>query len=224
MKERPIIMSAESVRAILDGHKTQTRRVMKPQPYEDARQYPFMAEPKSCVVWSPRPGNEWFDWGNGFDLLIYQDCRYGQPGDRLWIKETWNYITLAENEFQPNHPSYRRRPDGVPVFAFWKADEPEEGRWHSSWFMPRWMSRLTLEITDVRVERLQDITEADAIAEGWYGSGLTDSGRRLMKPLSWFRNTWDVMHAKGGSSWNRHRIEAGIPWTKNPWVWAISFK
>ena len=136
-KERPILCSAPDVMAILDGRKTQTRRIMKPQPN---RTWPDEVTPHWSVG-----GNRTLP-GASNPLR----CPYGVPGDRLWVREAW------------------RLPDGAPKgWVDYRADDTRDGfKWKPSIHMPRWASRITLEVTDVRVERLQDISEADAMAEG----------------------------------------------------------
>lgn len=145
MKTRPILFSGPMVRAILEGRKTQTRRVVKPQPAHCA------------------------DLPMGKDLTFASACPYGQPGDRLWVRETWAVGTL----FDYVRPSLLPKPDCESKLAVDYAANPrriwhseDQGRWRPSIHMPRWASRITLEITSVRVERLQDISHKDAIAEG----------------------------------------------------------
>lgn len=185
MKERPIIFGAEMVRAILDGRKTQTRRVIKPQPY--------------YVDFEPRyEKNTWAFWSD--EVLKYRNglivrCPYGVPGDRLWVKEAWA-------------DPYDVR---IPVYRADMATAYEGLRWRPSIFMPRWASRIILEITGVRAERVQAISEDDAIAEGVLGDeGPYDQGL----PSMCFRTLWDSINAKRGFGWDVK------PW----WVWVIGFK
>lgn len=173
-KERPILFSGEMVRAILEGRKTQTRRVMKPQPFDLIKSWP--ANPK-----------------NGQEI----HCPYGNASDRLWVRETF-----AEG-------GMIRPGDKVSYAADWGEDARVIRRWKPSIFMPRWASRITLEITNVRVERLQEITAADAKAEGVEPFLNRDA-------TAWragFQVGWDALNAKRGHSWE-----------KNPWVWVIEFK
>jgi hypothetical protein len=185
MKERPIIMGAESVRAILEGRKTQSRRVIKPQPkFIGSPNVPFKtddANPKGII-----------------------NCPYGKVGDRLWVRETVFFETfhqqsdeeLERDGFNPNI--------GVWVYRADNHDYPTiTANWTSPMFMPREASRITLQITDIRVERVQDITEEDAIAEGVESFNTVASYSYL----------WDSLNAK-----------RGYPWENNPWVWVISFK
>ncbi len=179
MKERPIIFSTPMVRAILDGRKTMTRRVMKPQP-ED---YPYH-----------------------HGLAVYRvakKCPYGVPGDLLWVRETW-----ATTEQAGVHPS-----DAEMVYRATDPDwETMEGwQWRPSIFMPRWASRLTLRITSVRAERVQDITEEDARAEGF--KDVVGKYARGDEARIWFAELWDIINAARGFGWDT-----------NPWVWVIGFE
>lgn len=170
MKERPIIFNSDEVRAILDGRKTMMRRVIKPQPYEIAYRDVYGNEESACF-WR---GEEHEDWPRP------KDCPYGGPGDRLWVKETW------------------RLPYGGPNrWVDYKADDARDGfKWRSPVRMPRWASRIMLEIVSIRVERLQDISEEDAKREG----------------------------AELHGGWNANETELGYRWDANPWVWVIEFK
>ncbi len=187
MKERPIIFSGEMVRAILERRKTQTRRVIKPQPLSEISYRDY------CAVVD---GKKIF-------------CPYGQPGDRLWVKETLHrfdidlHSTMIGATYdadltavigQGPQGSWCGRALGWP----WKHDTLP------SIHMPRWASRITLEITGVKVERLQDITVGDAINEGFGRYGF---------PIDGFEMIWDRLNAK-----------RGYVWDVNPWVWVIEFK
>lgn len=186
MRERPILMSAPMVRAILEGRKTQTRRVVKDQGLP-------------CVT-----DAQWAD-------RIRRCCRcpYGQPGDRLWVRETLKAshlgLTYAAddasaqgacadilNERYARTPPFELEPRCIPAIH-----------------MPRWASRILLEVTDVRVQRLQAISAGDAVAEGidldfhdsWHPSNQVGAYRRL----------WESINGPGS-------------WDANPWVWAITFR
>jgi hypothetical protein len=146
-------------------------------------------------------------------------CPYGKIGDRLWVRETFAYVSPDENRrpVEECNIEYRadtndKRPGG------WDndPDDPAALVWKPSIFMPRAASRITLEVTGVRVERLQDISEEDAIAEGapvedFYGEWLVPDPMP-QKPSQWYRDLWDKINAKK------------CPWSSNPWVWVISFK
>lgn len=189
MGEHGIIFGAESVRSILRGSKSQTRRVVttrEPIDYIGSR-----GEEDDPSNWGyffdGRNQHGYMVLGRGHDDVrdngsISIPCPYGAPGDRLWIRETWS--------ISGNGPFYR-------------ADtmQPETVRyaWRSPIFMPRWASRITLEVTDVRVERLQSITEEDARAEG-------------VESVAEYAELWDSL--------NRKRA----PWSANPYVWAVTFR
>ncbi|MDN7814854.1 hypothetical protein [Burkholderia vietnamiensis] len=218
MKERPILFSGPMVRAILEGRKTQTRRVMKHQPPDDvapitaARYHPTIVDRHGDEA----PGPEIFgafsddgDWG----------CKspFGEPGDRLWVRETH----LAWWKLDEANPAGPRVFSHVAAYA---ADgyelEPGE-RWIPSIHMLRAASRITLEITDVRAERLQEISEADALAEGSEAICITfrddaDGKPHLIKSLGGpyrdgYRILWEQINGAGS-------------WDANPWVWAIEFR
>ena len=193
MKERPILFSGDMVRAILEGRKTQTRRVVS-----DANGA-FWDHPgyKPCIGSTLDDGKMVVYWRNVDTLEIVPfapspKCPYGQPGDRLWVRETWGWHT-----------------DGRLVYKADKADEElESGRWHSSIHLFRWMSRITLEITSVRISRLNEITEDDCEAEGVtpFFAGV----------INWYRPAFEILWDKiNGRKYS---------WASNPWVWVIAFK
>jgi len=199
VKERSIIMGPESVRAILDGRKTETRRVIKPQPTDG---WPQWWHGKSY-------GNEaHFRRGAMLDY-----CPYGQVGDRLWVRETfYAQPGLAPlTEPQPIHYALDV-PDRRQV---------EDYDLRPSIHMPRWASRITLEIVEVRAERLQDITEEGAIAEGvecwngevWSGKDKAFYSGNELPPIRRFEAMWDSINA-------RH----GYPFFANHWMWVITFR
>lgn len=187
MKERPILFSAPMVRALLDGTKTQTRRLVKTQPtHFNPVGVPRLARPVGPS-----------------DVIT---CPYGQPGDRLWVRETWAYgiHAMAANR------------DEVGPFVY-AADGTTQGRlcdrWRPSIHMPRTASRITLEITGVRVERLQDISNDDAYSEGtgtWAAESAKDGNKWPSMPRA-FQGLWES-------------INGAESWATNPWVWVIQFK
>ena len=150
MKERPILFSAPMVRAILDGSKTQTRRIIKPQPHAGVRRSPFVGSG--------------IEDGHGRELR----SAYGQTGDRLWVRETFCPVDDRENggELWCDYRATPRYEASHPAGWENEPDDPMALKWKPSIHMPRWVSRINLEITGVRVERLQDINGADAKAEG----------------------------------------------------------
>ena len=210
MKERPIIFNDEMVRAILDGRKTQTRRVVKPQPFIDAsgnfcwNDSNFGQDlngPRIQAIASPIPSSK----------TKRVHCPYGQPGDRLWVREAfqgplWDEDNLyPDNGYSPEFCVYRA--DGGPRPEYIDADENLRFGWRSSASMPRWASRITLEITNVRVERVQDISGEDAIAEG-------------IQSASEYGNDADITDFS--QLWNS--IYGPDSWAANPWVWVIEFR
>jgi hypothetical protein len=224
MKERPILFSAPMVRAILEGRKTQTRRVMKVQP----TLHDFGAGGVKFAIVKPEtsPGYE----AVGCDIIkagdtAYAKMPYGAPGDRLWVREAWAY-RLDHDHLSPTQLIAA----GVREAWFW-ADGPGHccntgcagaaGRIRASMHLPRAYSRITLEITDVRVQRVQDISEEDARDEGvstlplammkrWVPSGPDNGVPVEMREV--FAHLWDSINAKRGFSW-----------ASNPWVWSVTF-
>jgi hypothetical protein len=183
MRERPIIFSALMVRAILEGRKTVTRRVLK-----------FNAAGRAAYF-----GKQW----HRDDPDITKGCPYGQSGDRLWVRET--FLQLAAGPFV-----YRADSDSMMALS---------GPWHPSIHMPRQASRITLEVTGVRVERLDAISAVDAEAEGLRRFPFEDSFAWALRdgdtsgyatPTGAFRNLWESIN--GAGSWNA-----------NPWVWVVEF-
>ena len=222
MKERPIIMSAPMVRALLEERKTQTRRVLNPQPSHDQyhvwRGRVTRDEEHRMWCWKDLALENIWDFPNGEDRKeLALHCPYGVPGDRLWVREAFliddrTLITGPLPRVEPNldwQDCTYYRADGecceqIPECAC--AEYDGKTPWRPSIFMPRWVSRITLEITDVRVQRLQEISEEDAIAEGYevaFGPGMFSRA---------FDSFWDSINAK------KH------PWASNPWVWAITFR
>jgi len=169
-RTRPILFSGPMVRAILSGAKTQTRRVITPQP--DAR-----------LRWG------FTGWEDGHGRAL--PCRYGAPGDLLWVRETWCAV------------------DGCTAYRAddWIDAPSDDEKWHPSIFMPRAISRITLAITSVRVERVQDISEASAMDEGVERDTFGEHYRQAFIAL------WNAINAKRGYSWER-----------NPWVWTLTFQ
>lgn len=177
MKEKPILFSSPMVKAILDGSKTQTRRVIKPQP-----------------IWIGDPSVQFKTQDCNPKGII--KCPYGQPGDRLWVREKFSY---------PTGYSY------VGGIWYWADGQPDKGDWikpKPSIHMPRWASRITLEVVSVRVERLQDISESDSRAEG-----VRYSEEEIRPYTCAFVDLWDSINAK-----------LGYGWDVNPWVWVVEFK
>jgi hypothetical protein len=245
MKERPILFSAPMVNAILEGRKTQTRRAMKIQPPSPAYQL------GTCVSTTGKKKDvgrhHWIHLAeNGYQIIDgkqpYFSRPYGNAGDRLWVRETWaltgrmanaKLSDFLDSEFVlKQHLIHRADADGY--------DETVQG-WRPSIFMPRWASRILLEITGVRVERLQDISEQDAISEGgqwtdngprgwlkpgtafddgdkingwkegWSHIGETDPDKCMGSARMSYANLWESINGAGS-------------WDANPWVWVLEFK
>ena len=206
MKDRPILFSAPMVRAILAGRKTVTRRVMKPHPNHVER----------------RDG-EWLDvWeqeisGEGARSVEYEArervirCPYGVPGDRLWVRETWGYFGGDEYLYQHSRAAVGYRADHLDHLPI------PGGRWRPSIHMPRWASRLTLDVVSVRVERVQEIRCHDIRAEGVacpehdFPGGFCVSECRSLRRA--FADLWDSINAARGFGWDA-----------NPWVFRVEFR
>jgi hypothetical protein len=214
-KERPILFNGAMVRAILAGRKTQTRRAIKPQPADDIAPHVF---PNAAVQgWRS-------SLRHAYGATTSHFCPFGQPGDRLWVRETWGLVPSSAyrasvgvdqtvNPAQPHDAAIYR--EGF--------DRASGGiRWRPSIHMPRWASRLTLTITDVRVERLQRISEADARAEGVsLANGLT-SGHLSSAEVA---SIGDSSLRRGYANlWNSLNAARGYGWDANPWVWVVSFE
>ncbi len=226
MRERPILFSAPMVRAILAGTKTQTRRVVdtKRQGW-DAQQ---MALASVRLHDSDRLGVQAYFGPEAFGTgpaFFGTRCPYGKPGDRLWVREMWapgdemvfgaakddSETVLYRADEAALHWDGKAMRTPMDTYAFnWEAV-----RWKPSIHMPRWASRITLEVTGVRGERLQDISEADARAEGAPSADLA-SGRECIFPHQgthrWgFRLLWESINSPDS-------------WAANPWVWVVEFR
>lgn len=214
-KEKPIIFGGPMVRAILAGAKTQTRRACKlTGPYGNLIRLrsPYAANARDGVglVWTPHAGaTEQPMPAEEIGRL----CPYGGPGDRLWVREAWAYGWLDGREYREAVESG----EGCPIFyqADWTDERVQpsiEERWRSPIHMPRRASRITLEIQAVRVERLQAITEDDAIAEGVDSISIAE----IRRQAAWsrrqdFSRIWDKINGAGA-------------WEADPWVFVIEFR
>ena len=223
MSERPILFSAEMVRAILDGRKTQTRRVMKVQPYPDS--IVTVEHYNQTVIdrhGDMQPGPEVFGahWDDGEYGLR---CPYGAPGDFLWVRETWAPLpgcVVLNVAFYRADGEHVVLDDGDGFTAVNK-DGSEKSPWRPSIHMPRWASRMTLEVKSVRVERLQDISEDDARAEGATPATEPPTAAALMTAVG--RGAWFMPHRSAFANlWNT--INGPGAWDANPWVWVIGFE
>lgn len=238
MKERPILFSGDMVRALLDGRKTQTRRIVK-LPHNNplgqweptsiggpngGRTAAGDTVPLQGAIWHTRTG----------DSLM---CPYGQPGDRLYVRETWAAYwgppalgarVVTDAAVRQSDGSIAHASAAEPLSVRYAADMDGEApfgrKWKPSIHMPRWASRITLEVTGVRVERLQDISENDAVAEGirqhgekcgWVNECQLSDGKRHFDSSAYgmYRQLWDDLNAARGYGWDA-----------NPWVWMIEFR
>lgn len=267
MTARPILFAAPMVRALLEDRKTQTRRVVKPQPYVNG--YKFTGQDILCHEDNLPPSAMLLDIGRGANRYTTSDlegwetsCPFGVPGDLLWVRETWCGKANPEsgivewNEDGHTYPIHYQA-DGDDVVA---VDDDgfkrflDNGRaaspWKPSIHMPRWASRLTLKITEVRVLRLQEISAEDCIAEGllrvtgdglgpraghkWIGDGF-HGGRHSKAGAPLFHTSTPDGRCRcqaNGSSpaqcafsdlWDSlHRADEA--WAANPWVWALTFE
>lgn len=198
------------VRAILEGRKTQTRRVVKPQPPEWVNNFGYTCfTPQGCISGRGHYREE------GLAEKFFK-CPYGLKGDRLWVRESF---------FIPDAPYAKKERDLV----HYKADETSQlslkyTGWRSSLFMPRWASRLTLEIANVRVERVQEISEADARAEGGFLTKCPCLPPARSPIESCFSQTWCHQHGHSFKSLWDHINGKRYPWASNPWVWVVEFR
>lgn len=224
MKERPIPFMADMIRAVLNTKpgvwpaepvdparpfKWQTRRVINPQPPKD---YDRIAS-DTGMIWRDKYMARFENDKRPLGMhTVY--CPYGIPGDGLWAKETW----AVYNGYDALKPSDIPLHDRPPLlwYAEWTGaarDSSNRGRWRPSMFMPRWASRIDLEIKAIRVEPVQQISDQDVIAEGvaieWPGPGPEPYRRNLLAVYSYL--------------WNKINAKRGYPWSANPWVWVIEF-
>jgi hypothetical protein len=181
------------VRAILEGRKTQTRRLVKLP--DDILPERTFVDPGNAPIFGPGPYVKAFHMVEGEELMYPRiRCPYGYPGDLLWVRETW---------CQDDEGNICFRADD------WTDCPSETGKWRPSIFLPREFSRITLAIAEVRVERLQDISEADAKAEGVLPTPFERTPLNCY--VESYRLLWDSINGKT------------YPWASNPWVWAINF-
>lgn len=213
MRERPILFSGPMVRALLAGTKTQTRRVVRG------------IYPPCRPEYDSESGL--LEWFAGDEAFASTRCPYGVPGDRLVVREAWRYADWTED----GQPWVQYQADGSERLCLhtpvewadrltdtWAAlsvgkaiGEPAaDSKWRPSIHMPRWASRITLEVTGVRVERLNSISSEDAAAEGWPGPD-TENSIASAYPIAWYAQLWERINGPGS-------------WDASPWVWAVEFK
>lgn len=238
IKERPILFSAPMVRAILEGRKTQTRRPIKPQPPADG--YTL-----HTVIGSTGPQSDIgkHRWLLSDDVLSSEfgdlfSCPYGQPGDRLWVRETWaevcgsedgvcNGLECLEHYFDYRADTGAKYPGNWPA-EFSRDEVPDDIRWRPSIHMPRAASRILLEITRIRVERLQEISEEDAIAEGvlpqvWHDEEA--GGQPVTGYENYLPEGYVVLPtAKESFASLIKSIYGPGFWDRNDWMWVVDFK
>ncbi|CQD73591.1 phage-like protein [Yersinia enterocolitica] len=195
MNEKPILFNSEMVNAILSGRKTQTRRIMRDQPE-------VIPPEDECGV----PGY-WIPYNAGKTMVRNEmmtiACPLGMRGDQLWVREAFAAGLCTESML-----AYR---------ATHKTEDLEEGwgetiKWTPSIHMPRWVSRINLLITGVRVERLQDISDLDCCDEGYNGPAVTADNQ--WPSITWYERLWDSIYGQ----------KEGESWQANPWVWVIEFE
>lgn len=241
-RERPILFSAPMIRALLAETKTQTRRIVKPQPAHLCRFEMNGAGTHALHLGPPlKPGTT-------FSIVPVKAtsadhrlaCPYGAPGDRLWVRETWYCDDYTAGDFEAARVGYvSGTPTDDEFVQQWREamdyrathdcktyeagcpcrDDDGGSSWRPSIFMPRWASRITLELVDVRVQRLLDITEDDARAEG-------------VEPVRLVGKVYPSKHAadverlsyRSGFADIWRKINGCSSWDENPWVWAITFK
>lgn len=241
MTERGMIFNAEMVQAILDGRKTQTRRIMKPQPGTCPRGGHWW--PSNVFKTMLHVEEEMQNGKGGWGGLVGDACPFGDVGDRIWVRETWATLgnedgccvdwegNLCKGDERSAARIYRasceQRPGdyglwSIPDDAYWKPHTKEhkfEGAWRPSIHMPRWASRILLEITDVRVELLNAISEEDARAEGIIDGGCLNCGEP--EPCGCANPEPDATDA---FAYLWQSIYGQESWNANPWVWVISFE
>ena len=244
MKERPILFSAPMVRAILDGRKTQTRRVVKPG---STQTWMPNGVPSAVARWEHRKDGWWSMQVGTPERIVHCGvemdgghigcirCPYGVPGARLWVKETFRVHGDCGRDKAST--STCTGPDDCEFAADFNGMELDAREWRPSIHMPRWASRITLEVIGVRVERLQEISEADAKAEGIYSACIhvpppIHTETRYVAPGVKMVNAADEVDyeapahrtAKHAFECLWESINGYGSWSVNPWVWVVEFK
>ena len=202
MNEKPILFSTEMVRAILNGRKTQTRRVLK---FDPTANMEYWEDPRPELIKFSNINNDpyWSVWVGDRAMDICK-CPYGAVGDSLWVRETWAvHVCSHEKPSELYHPQrvwYKTEDDTTHQYR---------GKWRPSIFMPRWASRITLEVTNVKVQHLWEISEYDMNKEG-VPSPSDNAGMHWVTP--WVK-LWDSINE-----------DRGYGWETNPFVWVVEFK
>lgn len=203
--EHPILFGTPMVRALLDGTKTQTRRVMKAPPDEAEHGGVTCGTHHPTIIrrGGEEPGPETFGaYSNDGRWAVR--CPYGAPGDRLWVRETW------ARDDEDGALMYRADLGRAACADAWEQGRIEgvpRYRWRPSIHMPRWASRLSLEVTSVRAERLHHISRGDAMAEGCPFANMQDGE----SPVRWYEDLWRAINGPDS-------------WAANPWVWVVEFR
>lgn len=223
MKERPILMNGAMVRAVLDGTKTQTRRIVKDLPNWEITE--ICSDAGGTGKWMPNGPSP---SGKGMAAGHWRLCPFGRSGDRLWVRET--HAQALDVDIPAGRPVGPIGTAGSPARSDWKSryvyladgampavqwhhvGDSQPIRWTPSIHMPRTASRILLEIVSVRVERLNDCSDADALAEGTPGGhGVIPSYNYNATPSEHYSHLWESINGAGS-------------WAANPWVWVIEFK
>lgn len=225
MRERPILFNGAMVRAILAGQKTQTRRAIMGIPWRPG------CNPDFSQARAFSNAGE-FRIAGSQEMTTGFRCPFGRPGDRLWVRETWRPQTVhscAMDTCDCDSVGVTFAADGTWVLHNW-SQNPVPDSWYlpdaaargnlPSIHMPRWACRLVLEITDVRVERLQAINETDAVAEGASAGVLKDIRLRRTHPRAAKPMVYEDSREIFADLWD----STGGDWNSNPWVWVITFK
>lgn len=197
MKEHPILFSTPMVQAILNGNKTMTRRVCK----LDTANFDYDLTDKD---YGPFLQDK---YGDSIDVKTL--CPYGQPGDRLWVRETWCHLWDGANDIWSDPPRYHYKADGYEVV---NVDKPLGSPWKPSIHMPKDAARIFLEVVSVRVERVQDMNRADSFLEGC-PQEIGGRDGDIEAAYLWFRDIWESINSKRGYGWEQ-----------NPWIWVVEFK
>lgn len=202
MKEKPILFNGEMVKAILDGRKTQTRRVVKPPLNVDSTAYTRRSthtpDGQVIVIGVTNDGRE---WGRR---------PYAEIGDRLWVRETWQRC------LECGLTNWREGANSNGTIC--QHCDASLGKWKPSIHMPRQRSRITLEVTGVRVQRVQDITHDDAVAEGVRTGNWRKNEGKKRHPL------WSCAFNRFVILWDSINAKRGYSWESNPWVWVVEFR
>lgn len=203
MSCKPIIFRPESMEAILSGRKTQTRRLVKNLDY--------------IQDWDPKDPSygPFYEDEHGINHETVERCPYGRPGDQLWIRESWRPVENEDMvdgiEFKDGF--FQEIENSMEAADKWVAVYDRTDRWRSPLFMPRWASRLTVDVTGIRVDRVQNISEEDAKAEGVEASETVELQGGLPCYTLPYQKVWTSLHG----------IDNPAAWDSNPWVWVVEF-